>query len=1044
MSEPQSSSVPIATAVLPAVAFKATLENCDREPIHIPGSIQPHGALIAFDPGTGTVLHASTNLRYWLPVGHLPVRGRSMADLLGVAAVGRIVQGTTGASRSLIRHQILDFPARPGEGQPTPLEVAVHAHRGVGIVELEPATPQDRQLDWTQLLGDTIDALRSASDLEELVATAATRIKRLTGFDRVMVYRFDDEWNGHVIADAHESGMESFYDLHYPASDIPAQARELYRSNLVRYIADVGYTPVPVLPWLDAERYQPLDMSHAMLRSVSPMHIQYLGNMGVGATLTISLLVEDRLWGLIACHHRTPHRVPVRLRRACHALSVTAGYMVGSQEHRQRTSALAAVALDQVRVVEAFNLLQTPLSEVVEQSAAALLRIASARGGAFWRDGVVVPFGQWPGGEMGDAILLVVHQALETSTADVSHTDAAFVPAAASAGAAGVFGDSSPDFGYMAVRLDAFAASGIVWLRPEIQREVSWGGDPDKPVQVALDAEGQPMLSPRTSFARWLTVVKGRCRPWTDVDIQAARSIMALAPVLAVRDSLAQVSLSDRRFRSLVALQSDAYCQLDIDGRIVTLSKPLPTGPGEVEGQALVALFALACEPIEIDALDRALSGQQPFRDMRLHGRAVAGRNEFVVTLGGEPLKDRQGRLIGWHGTITDTTLEVAVQTALRLKESAEMSSLAKSKFLSQMSHELRTPLNAVLGFSELLLMDSSMSPTQRDKVEHVQRAGKWLLEMIADLMDLSQIETGNLSMKLETIDGRLVIADAISLVSAQAAACGIRLVSDECARPIWLHADKSRLKQVLVNLISNALKYNRADGDVRVTVQFDASLGLTQLAVHDTGAGLTPEQIAQLFQPFNRLGRENMSIQGTGIGLVIAKQLVEAMGGSISVKSSPGLGSTFCVTLATASPPAAVVLASDAKIEVLDAARQRVVLYVGDDPSNVVLVEAMVETLPGVRLAHADNVERALELSRDLAPDVVLIDIKLASLPGMQLLRSIKADPALRHIRCIAVDSSATREALDELKLAGFEDRWPKPIDLKVIWASLNSVLSR
>jgi light-regulated signal transduction histidine kinase (bacteriophytochrome) len=715
-----------------------------------------------------------------------------------------------------------------------------------------------------------------------------------------MVYRFDDDWNGHVIADAHEAGMESFFDLHYPASDIPAQARELYRSNLVRYIADVGYTPVPVLPWLDTERMQPLDLSHASLRSVSPIHIRYLQNMGVASTLTLSLLVDGRLWGLVACHHRTPHLLPVRLRRACHALAVTAGYMVGWHAQRQQLAHLATLAHAQSRIVETFNQVRTPLAEVVEQCSTPLLRIANALAGAFWRDGTVLPFGEWPEGPQGEAILGQARHALETSTLDIWHSDVALPhPPPADPGGA----PPARGFGLMAVRLDAFASSGIVWLRPETRREVSWGGNPDKPVQVDLDAEGRPVLSPRTSFARWLSVVQGRCRPWSQTDVEAATSLRALSPVLTVRDSLAQVGLSERRFRSLVALQSDAYCQLDTQGCIVTLSKPLPIAPGPVEGLALTELLRRHCDSAEVGALDHALRSQQPFRDLRLHGRAAAGQAEFFLEVSGEPLNNQDGVCIGWHGTITDATQEVAAQTALRQKEAAELSNLAKTKFLSQMSHELRTPLNAVLGFAQLLLMDTTLLQPQRDKIRHIQRAGDWLLEMIGDLMDLSQIETGHLMLKIEAVELRSVIAETLDLVESQAAAGGIRVASDGPGSPAWVRADRSRLKQVLVNLVSNALKYNRTHGDVRLAVSVDPARRTTCVAVHDSGVGLTPGQLAQLFQPFNRLGREHQHIQGTGIGLVIAKQLVEAMGGHITVESQPGHGSTFSVTLADAVP---------------------------------------------------------------------------------------------------------------------------------------------
>jgi light-regulated signal transduction histidine kinase (bacteriophytochrome) len=226
--------------------FKPTIENCDREPIHIPGSIQPPGALIAFDPAVGSVLHASTNVVHWLPVGNLPVKGLYLSDLLGEPTHERVVRALAGRAGGPVRHEVLDLPARPEAGQPHALEALVHSHRGVGLIEIEPVPATPHPDDWLQGLSDAVDALRSATGLEDLYQRMAHRVKRLTGFDRVMVYRFDEDYNGQVVADARERGMESFLDLHYPASDIPAQARALYASNLVRYIADVGYTPVPV------------------------------------------------------------------------------------------------------------------------------------------------------------------------------------------------------------------------------------------------------------------------------------------------------------------------------------------------------------------------------------------------------------------------------------------------------------------------------------------------------------------------------------------------------------------------------------------------------------------------------------------------------------------------------------------------------------------------------------------------------------------------------------------------------------------------------
>lgn len=479
------------------------LADCAREPIHIPGAIQPHGALIAFEPGGGTVLHASANVGRWLAAGEHALRGRSLIDLLGEPGYALVMQALA-ARGGAVRHQVVDLPARPEHGQPLALEGVVHAHRGVCLLELEAVAPQQAGHDWMQTLADAIEGLRSARDLGDLVERTAQRVKRLTRFDRVMVYTFDAQADGHVIADAREPDMESFYDLHYPASDIPAQARELYVSNLVRYLADVDAAPEPVLPGPDGERIAPLDMSHSMLRSMSPVHLQYLRNMGVASTLTLSILVDGRLWGLIACHHRTPTCLPVRLRRACHALAVSAGYMVGWNEQRQRALERAEAARVRDRIVEAFNQVALPLADVIEQSASDLARLVGASGGAFWREGQVQSFGQWPTGARGDSILRHVRQTFETSTFEMIDTEQALLdPPLQPAEARQVAG-------LLAIRLDGFSASGIVWLRPEHRREVAWGGDPGKPAEIELDTQGRPRLTPRSSFARWEVAVSGR------------------------------------------------------------------------------------------------------------------------------------------------------------------------------------------------------------------------------------------------------------------------------------------------------------------------------------------------------------------------------------------------------------------------------------------------------------------------------------------------------------------------------------------------------
>ena len=869
-----------------------TLDNCAREPIHLPGQIQPHGALVAFDPATGTVLHASANLGDWLPVGSLPIKGRRVSELVGDEQAAAIGRSLAAATTGLVRHEILDLPARPGPAAHGALQVIVHSHRGAAIAEFE-RPPEHDATDAMQGFSDTLDALRTTDELDELVDRIAQRVKRLTGFDRVMVYQFKEDWHGHVVADAREPGMESFYDLHYPASDIPAQARELYRSNLVRYIPDVEYAAVPVLPWFDDDRLQMLDMSHSLLRSVSPIHVQYLRNMGVRATLTISLLVEGELWGLIACHHRTPKTLPLRLRRACYALSVTAGYMVSSHLKHARSVALAAATQSAERVQGAFNQVQTGLRDVVEQCSSALLRVVDATGGAFWSGDAVHPFGQWPEPARAASVLRHVRQAFETSQDDLLCTDRlALQPPLQE-------DERRTTCGMLALKLDEHGLRGIVWLRPAYRQEVSWGGDPNKAAQVEFDAQGRAQLSPRTSFARWVELVTDRSRSWSDVSTTAARSLLALRQTLQVRDTLAQLSLNDQRFRGLVTLQSDAYWRLDPEGRVVTLSRPLPIFGGPVEGRSFVSLFAQHCDDEDLEALASALTMRQPFRGLRLGTRPPRPQSPRLFSLSGEPTRDLEGQVSGWHGTISDVTSDLVVEESKWVHQEIEaLTTLARSQYLEQISRELRGPVADVVDHAQLLLSESALGRRERGWAQRIRSAGDEIREGVSSLTGLAGLDAQGLRLPVSACEVADVAHQVVTESRERAAAheVALQLESEEDEHAAYV--DPVRLKRALRNLVVNAIRYNRPGGSVRVLVRNETSTDEVGIEVRDDGPGMDARQVAGLFVPFDHHGRVATQVPGRGLGLVVARLLVERMGGRISVDSQPGLGSRFTIHL--------------------------------------------------------------------------------------------------------------------------------------------------
>ncbi len=871
---------------------KLTVDNCEREPIHIPNLIQPSGGLIAFEPGTGRVVHASANLGRWFPDAAGGAAGRLLAEVVGQAAHATLMQTMGLTTDTSGRHRAFALPPPPEVGQWVALQGVLHHHQGLCVAEFEPTTTSETASGWQQSFSGLIEAMSGATDLDELVQRMAHKVRELVGFDRVMVYRFAPDWHGQVIADACDAGMVSFRQMHFPASDIPPQARELYRANLVRYISDADYTPVAVLAAAGNGTGGPLDMSFAMLRSVSPMHLQYLRNMGVRSTLTISLLVDGQLWGLIACHHRTPTALPIDLRSACNLLSVTAGHMVGSAELRECDRAAGKTSDLGVVIGSAFHDLQAPIGDVVGRCAGALLQLVGATGGALWQADELFPFGNWPEGERGNGIVANARLQLETSDLHVFSTvHAALNPPLTS-------NESNSCCGFMALRLAPMAAAGIVWLRPEQRQQMVWSGDPDHPTQVALDAQGRPHLTPRASFARWESELKGSCLDWSAADKAAARSLLPLQPALLLRATLAQIGVGEHRFSRLVALQSDIYWQTDVQGRLLVLSRPLPDGHGMADGLTLCELLAAYCDAAMKDAVSRAFADSTLIGPLHLHCSTAAGER-IELRLDGEPMRDAMNQVVGWHGTITDQSQEIAAQRVQRERDAAELASAAKTRFLSQVSHELQTPLTTVLGFSELLLLDSTLSTMQREPLQLIQKAGTWLQAMIADLLDLSRVETGNLKVTLGPVEIRPVINEALALVGFQAAAKDMRFVVDDLPAPLTVRADAVRLKQVLVNLSTNAIKYSHPSGEVKISVTVDQVQGRVCIALRDSGLGMSAEQRGQLFQPFNRLGREDGQTPGTGIGLVLTKHLVEAMGGALDVDSVLGQGSCFSVSLA-------------------------------------------------------------------------------------------------------------------------------------------------
>ncbi|GAB3198210.1 hypothetical protein GCM10027062_11850 [Nocardioides hungaricus] len=509
------------------------LTTCDREPIHVPGAIQPHGVLIALDT-EGRARVVSANCGELLGVPSHEALGRSLAELIGAEPAAAV----------------------PGNGPVVvggvEVDVRVHESGARTIVELEPVGSGDREALTYQSARGAMARLASAGSVEELAGSLAREVRALTGFDRVMVYRFDADWNGEVIAEERRDDLNPFLGLHYPASDIPAQARRLYTVNWTRLIADIGYTPVPLHPVSDPGSGEPLDLSFSTLRSVSPIHVEYLSNMGVTASMSVSLVVDERLWGLVACHHYSgPHRPSQDARAAAEFLGQVASQVVVERERADaREAALATQAAVTGVMARVSAATDPPLQTLMDDPD--LLTLLDAHGAALCYDGVLTTRGTVP----AEAALRRLAAELESPLSYATQTDhvADLVPEASTPEAAG------------ALRIGSAPDRWLLWLRPEQEQVVDWGGDPTNK-QIAASEGPEVRLSPRKSFEKWRQVVRGRSLPWTSWQVEAADTLGKHMIGVLLSRSREQIAMAESLQRSVVLDRAPQFAGIEIAAR---------------------------------------------------------------------------------------------------------------------------------------------------------------------------------------------------------------------------------------------------------------------------------------------------------------------------------------------------------------------------------------------------------------------------------------------------------------------------------------------
>ena len=549
---------------------------------------------------------------------------------------------------------------------------------------------------------------------------------------------------------------------------------------------------------------------------------------------------------------------------------------------------------------------------------------------------------------------------------------------------------------------------------------------------------------------RWLRVRKQVFFVGEGMSRRPDHAILVALDITTEKNAELALRDSEERFRALLESAPDAIVIVNEKGMIVLVNA------------LAIKLFGysrdeLINQPVEMLMPSRFRQHHEEQRDdyiKKPHAREMDGGlqllgkrkdgSEFPIEVSLSPLKTKMGTLVS--SAIRDCTERKHIEAELnKAKEAADKANRAKSDFLSNMSHELRSPLNAILGFAQLLDSGSPPpTPRQKTSIAQILQAGWYLLELINEILDLAMIESGKLSLSLEPISLSEVLNDCHAMIEPQAENSNIHMTFPQLDGHILVKADRTRVKQVFINLLSNAIKYNRVGGSIDVRCHTIRGERI-RISVHDTGEGLSAEQITQLFQPFNRLGQETSGEEGTGIGLVVSKRLVELMSGTIGVNSTVGKGSEFWFELLLDTTQQ---LADDNPILTEGTAKNQTkamphtLLYVEDNPANMLLVEHIMNNQSQIKLIRAINGKLGIKLARTQHPNVILMDINLPCMSGIEVLQILKEDPDTKNIPVIALSANAMSEDIDNALKAGFFRYITKPVKVDELMKAIIDAL--
>lgn len=734
------------------------VDECAIEPIRVPGAIQPHGWLLAHDTVSGRLVAYSDNCEELTGLPSGAVQITALQDIVDELRTRVPMASPHGAPVSIGRVVVRDRSFD-----------ATHALAGSKtLLELEPASiPSATQGPMFALARRFVPLLQTATSIDELAALAATEMKQLTGFGRCLVYSFDDEGHAKVLAERADEGYDSYLGHCFPASDIPSQARELYLLNHIRLIPDANYRPSR-LHFIDSSSSAgTFDLSFAQLRSVSPVHLEYMRNMGTLASMSVSIVVRGRLWGLISCHHHSTHGLDVETRFACEHLGRLLSLQIEAKEDNADVALRHELGSLTLQLVSCLGESDGTLQDILDEPAL-LLKVAQASGAVVVFDGQCWHTGATPSDEHIFAVADWLF-GLGVAVYDSDNLRAAGTPFAA---------DLANTAGLLAISLSQVHRHLVIWFRPEIARSVRWAGEATKRV----DEHGR--LHPRQSFKSWDETVRGRSAPWAQSEIAA---------VAKLRHSLLGIVLH------------------------------------------------------------------------RAQERAAAAGRLGRVTLA---------------------------------KELAEQANSAKTRFLAVLSHELRAPLASIVNAAELLGREAVIPEKLAHLVPMIKRNVAIEARLIDDLLDLSAVSAGKLTLSLQRVDMDALVEQVAEMLQHDVVAKDLRLTVEPSALNGTVTADPVRMQQVLWNILRNAVKFTPRGGYIRVVSE--ARGGEFVVMCTDSGVGIDADALFRIFLAYEQASEDTYQrFGGLGLGLAIAMGIVISHGGQLEATSGGrDCGATFILRI--------------------------------------------------------------------------------------------------------------------------------------------------